>query len=76
VSTAQSCKGVTLKNKRLYLLTLLYIVVLAILFSWIFPEVSVAAVTTVIALCGFILALGTNVLINLIKKQQGKDDGK
>ena len=65
-----------MKNKRLYLLTLFYIVVLAIIFNWTYPEVSVTAVTTVIALCGFILALGTNVLINIVKNQQGKHDGK
>lgn len=65
-----------MKNKRLYLLTLFYIVVLAVIFNWMYPEVSVTAVTTVIALCGFIIALGTNILINFIKKQQGNDDGK
>ncbi|KPJ90818.1 MAG: hypothetical protein AMJ53_12865 [Gammaproteobacteria bacterium SG8_11] len=65
-----------MKNKRLYLFTLFYIVVLAIVFHWIYPEVSLTAVTTVIALCGFILAIGTNVLMNCVKKQQGKDDEK
>ena len=65
-----------MKNKRLYLLTLFYIVGLAIIFNWVYPEVSVTAVTTVIALCGFIFALGTNVLISFLKKQQGKGDGK
>lgn len=63
-------------SKRLYLLTIFYIVILAIVFKWFYPEVEVTTLTTVIALLGFIFALGSNFLINRIKQNQGKDDGK
>ena len=65
-----------MRSKRLYLLTIFYIVVLAILFKLFYPEVQVTALTVVIALLGFIFALGSNFVINLIKQYRGKDDRK
>ena len=65
-----------MRSKRLYLLTIFYIVVLAILFKLFYPEVQVTALTIVIALLGFIFALGSNFVINLIKQYRGKDDRK
>ena len=57
---------------RFYLLTVFYIVVFAIVFKWFYPEVSVTAVTTVIALLGFIFAFGSNFLIKRIKQKERK----
>lgn len=68
--------GVTMGSKRLYLLTIFYIAVFAIVFKWRYPEMQVTAIITVIALLGFIVALGSNFLINRIKQSQGKDNGK
>ena len=68
--------GVTLRNKRLYLLTIFYIVVFAIIFKLIYPEVPVTSLTIVIALLGFIFALGSNFVINRIKQKRGKNDGE
>ena len=68
--------GATVGSKRLYLLTIFYIVVFAIVFKWLYPEVQVTALAIVIALLGFICALGSNFVINLIKQNRGKDDGK
>ena len=65
-----------MRSKRLYLLTIFYVVVLAILFKLFYPEVQVTALTIVIALLGFIFALGSNFVINLIKQYRGKDDRK
>ncbi len=52
--------------------TIFYIVVFVVLFKQFYSEISVTALTTVIALLGFFVALGTNYLINRIKKK-GKD---
>jgi Flp pilus assembly protein TadB len=68
--------GDRMGSKQLYLLTIFYIVVFAILFKWLYPEVRVTALSIVIALFGFIVALGSKFLINLIKQNRGKDDGK
>ena len=65
-----------MRSKRLYLLTIFYIVVLGILFKLFYPEVQVTALTIVIALLGFIFALGSNFVIDLIKQYRGKDDRK
>lgn len=68
--------GATLKNKKLYLLTICYIVVFAIIFKLIYPEVPVTSLTIVIALLGFIFALVSNFVINRIKQKRGKTDGE
>ncbi|WP_455202093.1 hypothetical protein [Kaarinaea lacus] len=65
-----------MKSKRLYLLTIFYIVILAIIFTRLYPEVSVTAVTTVIALSGIVLAVVTNIMIHFIRQKRGKEDGK
>lgn len=54
-------------NKKIFFLTIFNIVVLSLLFKWLYSEVSVTAITTVIALLGYILALGFNYLIKKIK---------
>lgn len=64
-----------MKNKRLFLLTIFYIAILAIAFTRIYPEVSLTAVSTVIALSGLVLAIVTNIVIHIIRKKQGKEDG-
>lgn len=58
-------------RKRLYLLTIFYIVVLAIVFKFLYPELKVTELATVIAVLGFIAALGSNFLFNKIKQRQG-----
>ena len=68
--------GAKMKNKRLYLLTIFYIVVFATLFKFFYDEVEVTSITTVIALLGIICALGTNFAVNLKSKKGGKDDSK
>ena len=66
----------TLRSKRFYALAIGYIALFAIVFKWIYPEVAVTALTTVVALCGCAAALGTNWLITRMKRKRGKDDGK
>ena len=66
----------TLGNKRLYLLTIIYIAIFAIIFKFIYPETPVTSLTVVIALLGFIFALGNNFVINRIKRKRGKNNGK
>lgn len=63
-------------NKRLYLLTIFYITIFVIIFKFIYPEVPVTSLTIVIALVGFIFALGSNFVINQIKQKRGKKNGK
>ena len=64
-----------MRSKRLYLLAICYIAVFAIVFKWFYPELAVTALTTVVALCGFIAALGTNWLITRMKRKRGQNDG-
>lgn len=66
------CTEDGLKSKRLYLLAIFYIAIIVILFNWIYPEVPVTSLSLVIALLGFILALGSNFAINRIKNQREK----
>jgi Co/Zn/Cd efflux system component len=63
-------------NKRLYLLAIIYIVIFTIIFKFIYPEVPATSLTIVIALLGFIFALGSNFVINRIKQKRGKNDCK
>ncbi len=63
-------------NKTLFLLTIFYIVVFAVIFKQFYSEVSVTSLTTVIAILGFLVALGTNFLINRMKKKGEGSDNK
>ena len=50
-------------KKWVYLLSIVYIAVYALLFKWIYPELDITALVTVITVLGFISALATNSLI-------------
>jgi Flp pilus assembly protein TadB len=63
-----------MRSKRLYLLTIFYIAILAAIFKWLYPEVRVTALATVIAILGFAAALGSNFLINRRKQKRGEDN--
>ena len=65
-----------MRSKRLYLLTIFYISVFAITFKFLYPEVKVTALITLIALVGFGAALGTNLLISRQKRHLEEKDGK
>jgi hypothetical protein len=65
-----------LRNKLLYLLTIIYISIFAIIFKFIYPEVRVTSLPVVISLLGFIFALGSKFVINRISKREGKNNGK
>ena len=64
-----------MKSKRLYLLSIFYIVIFTIVFKWLYPELEVTSVITVIALLGFVVGLGTHFLITRIQQSKGKNDG-
>ena len=59
-------------NKRLYLLTLFFIVVFAVIYRFIYAgsEVQVTHVMTVISLTALLASLGVNVVIQQIKKKR------
>lgn len=64
-----------MRSKRVYLLSVFYIAVLAAAFQWFYPETPVTAVATVVALLGFALALATHLAIKRFANPPGKTDG-
>lgn len=68
--------GIRLKNKRLHILAIFYIAVLAILFQLLYPETPVAAAITVIAIVGYVLALATDIIIRKSagSEREGNDE--
>jgi hypothetical protein len=65
-----------MKSKRLYILTIFYIAVFAILFNLTYDEVDATALTTIIALVGFVFAFVTDFLIRIIMKKRGNNAEK
>ncbi len=65
-------------KKRLYLLTLFFIVVFAVTFRFVYPdsEVKVTQVMTVISLMALLASLGVNVVIQQIQKRGTSDENK
>ena len=65
-------------KKRLYLLTLFFIVVFAVTFRFVYPdsEVKVTQVMTVISLMALLASLGVNVVIQQIQKRGTSDEKK
>lgn len=55
-------------KKRIYLLSILYITGYAMLVKFLYPELEVTTLSTVIAVIGFVSALATNYLIEKIKR--------
>lgn len=63
-----------MKNKRTYYLSILYIAVYAIIIQFVYPELEITALATVIALLGFASALMTNYLLPKSNNNQGDND--
>jgi len=65
-------------KKRLYLLTLFFIVVFAVTFRFVYPdsEVKVTQVMTVIALMALLASLGVNFVIQQIQKRGASNENK
>ncbi|WP_089724275.1 hypothetical protein [Candidatus Thiosymbion oneisti] len=63
-----------MKKKRVYLLTIAYIAVYAMLTKLTYPELEITALTTVIAVLGFVSALATNYLIKKVECKIGKNN--
>tara|TARA_R110002020_G_scaffold391985_1_gene602354 strand:+ start:179 stop:373 length:195 start_codon:yes stop_codon:yes gene_type:complete len=61
-------------NKRIYFLSILYIAAYAIIVKFVYPELEVAALVTVIALLGFVSALITNYLLSKRNDNKGNYD--
>jgi len=61
-------------NKRIYILSILYIAVYAIIVKFVYPELEITALATVIALLGFASALITNYLLPKPNNSQGNND--
>jgi len=61
-------------NKRLYLLTLFFIVVFALIFRFVYPEVQVTQVMTVISLTALLASFGVNFVIQQIHQKKGASD--
>ncbi len=63
-------------NKRLYLLTLFFIVVFALIFRFVYAgsEVQVTQVMTVISLTALLASLGVNFVIQQIQQKRGASD--
>ena len=61
-------------TKRTYLLSILYIAAYAVIVKFIYPELEITALATVIALLGFASAVATNYLLQKSNNNQGKDD--
>ncbi len=65
-------------NKRVYLLTLFFIVVFALIFRFVYPvaeaEVEVTQVMTVISLMALLTSLGVNAVIQHIQQKRGASD--
>jgi len=65
-----------MKNKRIYLLTIGWIALLAIGFTVVYPEVPVTSVMTVVGLLGLALGIGSNYLLKRLRKKEGDHDEK
>lgn len=63
-----------MRNKRLYILSIFYIAVYAIIVKFVYPELEITALATVIALLGFASALITNYLLPKPNNNQGHND--
>jgi hypothetical protein len=64
----------TMGNKRIYILSILYIALYAIIVNFFYPELEITALKTVIALLGFASALITNYLLSKPNNSQGKNN--
>jgi hypothetical protein len=58
-------------NKRIYFLSIIYIATYAVVIKFVYPELEITALATIIALLGFASALVTNYL--LPKKKSPKE---
>lgn len=63
-------------NKRLYFLTLFFIVVFAVVFRFVYSdsEVQVTQVMTVMSLTALLVSLGVNFVIQQIQQKRGASD--
>ena len=63
-------------NKRVYLLTLFFIAVFALIFWFVYAdsEVEVTQVMTVISLMALLTSLGVNAVIQHIQQKRGASD--
>ncbi len=63
-------------GKRLYILAIIYIALLAIIIRYVYPELNLSSLLIVIGSLGFVLAFVTDKIINQIKRENGdeKDD--
>jgi len=63
-------------NKRLYALTLFFIVVFAVIFRFVYAdaEVGVTHVMTVISLAALLTSLGINFMIQQLQQKRGASD--
>lgn len=59
-------------NKRVYFFTIISIAIYAIVFKFVYPELEITALTTVIAILGYLSALFINYL--LLKYKKGEND--
>jgi hypothetical protein len=66
--------GAAMLNKRLLLLTLFFIVIFALIFRFVYPEVQVTQVMTVISLTALLASLGVNFVIQQIQQKRGASD--
>lgn len=66
--------GNKMGNKRIYILSIFYITIYAIIFKFTYPELVITSLSTVIAVIGFISALITNYLLPRANSNQGNKD--
>lgn len=61
-------------GKRIYILSICYIAAYSVVVNFIYPELDVTALATMIAIFGFTSALVTNYLLPKIKSNKGDGD--
>jgi hypothetical protein len=61
-------------NKRMYFLSILYIAAYAVVIKFVYPELEITALATIIPLLGFASALVTNYLLPKPRNNQGDND--
>ncbi|ACD90951.1 hypothetical protein Clim_1919 [Chlorobium limicola DSM 245] len=66
-----------MKNRRIAILTISIIVVIAVLFRFVYPEVPITKLMTVIPLTALAAAFGIDVFIqHLQKKREASDENR
>ena len=63
-----------MSNKRTYFLSILYIAANAVFIKFVYPELEITALATIIGLLGFASALFTNYLLPKPKNNQRNSD--